>query len=40
LNTWKNYFCHLLNTHDTNDVRQIEVHTAEALVPYSIWFEA
>jgi hypothetical protein len=31
LNRWKNYFSQLLNVH--NDVRQIEVHTAEPLVP-------
>jgi hypothetical protein len=32
LNRWKNYFPHLLNVHNVNDVRQIEVHTAEPLV--------
>jgi hypothetical protein len=30
---WKSYFSQLLNVHDVSDVRQIEVHTAEALVP-------
>jgi hypothetical protein len=33
LNRWKNYFCQLLNVHNASDVRQIEVHTAEPLVP-------
>jgi hypothetical protein len=33
LNRWKNYFSQLLNVHDVSDVRQIEVHTAEPLVP-------
>jgi hypothetical protein len=32
-NIWKNYFSQLLNVHNINDVRQIEVHTAEPLVP-------
>jgi hypothetical protein len=33
LNRWKNYFSQLLNVHNVIDVRQIEVHTAELLVP-------
>jgi hypothetical protein len=33
LNRWKNYFSQLLNVHNVSDVRQIEVHTAEPLVP-------
>jgi hypothetical protein len=33
LNKWKNYFSQLLNVHDGSDVRQVEVHTAEPLVP-------
>jgi hypothetical protein len=33
LNRWKNYFSQLLNVHNASDVRQIEVHTAESLVP-------
>jgi hypothetical protein len=33
LNRWKNYFSQLLNMHDVSDVMQIEVHTAEPLVP-------
>jgi hypothetical protein len=30
---WKNYVSQLLNVHNISDVRQIEVHTAEPLVP-------
>jgi hypothetical protein len=33
LNRWKNYISQLLNVHNASDVRQIEVHTAETLVP-------
>jgi hypothetical protein len=33
LNRWKNYFSQLLNVHNVSDVVQIEVHTAEPLVP-------
>jgi hypothetical protein len=33
LNRWKNYFSQLLNVHNVSDVRQIEIHTAEPLVP-------
>jgi hypothetical protein len=33
LSMWKNYFCQLLNVHRVSDVRQIEIHTAEPLVP-------
>jgi hypothetical protein len=32
-NMWKNYFSQLLNLHNVSDVRQIEVHTAEPVVP-------
>jgi hypothetical protein len=32
-NTWKNYFCQVLNVHGVSDVRQTEIHTAEPLVP-------
>jgi hypothetical protein len=35
LNRWKNYFSQLLNVHNVSDVRQIEVHTAQPLVPGS-----
>jgi hypothetical protein len=33
LSRWKNYFSQLLNVHNVSDVRQIEVHMAEPLVP-------
>jgi hypothetical protein len=35
LNKWKKYFYQLLNVrvHGVSDVRQIEIHTAEPLVP-------
>jgi hypothetical protein len=33
LNRWQNYFSQLLNVHNVSDVRQIEVHIAEPLVP-------
>jgi hypothetical protein len=33
LNRWKNYVSQLLNVHKAIDGRQIEVHTAEPLVP-------
>jgi hypothetical protein len=33
LNMWKNFLCQLLNAHGPSDVRQIEKHTAELLVP-------
>jgi hypothetical protein len=33
LNRWKNYFSLSLNVHKVSDVRQIEVHKAEPLVP-------
>jgi hypothetical protein len=32
-NGWKSYFSQLLNVHNISDVRQIETHTAEPLVP-------
>jgi hypothetical protein len=33
VNRWKSYFCQLLIVHNISDVRQIEIHTAEPLVP-------
>jgi hypothetical protein len=33
LNRWKNYFSQLLNVHRVCDVRQIQIHIAELLVP-------
>jgi hypothetical protein len=40
LNRWKNNFSQLLNVHNISDVRQIEVHTAEPLLPGSSRLEA
>jgi hypothetical protein len=39
LNRWKNYCSQLLNVHRVSDVRQIEIHTAEPLVPDPNLFE-
>jgi hypothetical protein len=36
---WKKHFSQLLNVHRVSDVRQIEVHTAEPLVPDPSSFE-
>jgi hypothetical protein len=33
LNSWKNFFNQLLNVHGIHDVRQMDIHTAEPLVP-------
>jgi hypothetical protein len=33
LNRWKNFFNQLLNVHGVHDVKQMDVHTAEPLVP-------
>jgi hypothetical protein len=35
VNRWKNYFFQLLNVYNVSDVRQIEIHLAEPLVPGS-----
>jgi hypothetical protein len=35
LNRWKNYFSQLINVHNVSDIRHIEVHTVEPLVPGS-----
>jgi hypothetical protein len=32
LNSWKNYFCQLLNVHGAGGVRQTEMQAAEPLV--------
>jgi hypothetical protein len=32
-NRWKSYFSHLLSAHNASDVGQIEIHTAESIVP-------
>jgi hypothetical protein len=39
LNKWKIYFSQLLNIHRVGNVRQIEIHTAELLVPDPSPFE-
>jgi hypothetical protein len=39
LNRWKNYFSQLLNIHRVSDVRQIEIHRTESLVPDPSPFE-
>jgi hypothetical protein len=33
LNKWKNFFNQVLNVHGVHDVRQMDIHTAEPLVP-------
>jgi hypothetical protein len=33
LNRWKNFFSQLLNVHRVSDIRQIEIQTAEPLIP-------
>jgi hypothetical protein len=37
---WNSYFSQLLNVHCVSDVRKIEIHTAEPLVPGPIHLEA
>jgi hypothetical protein len=39
LNRWRNYFSRLLNVHRVSDVRQMEIHTIEPLVPETSPFE-
>jgi hypothetical protein len=36
---WRNFFSQLLNAHDFDDVRQVEIHTPEPLVPEPNAFE-
>jgi hypothetical protein len=33
LNRWKNFFNQVVNIHGVHDVRQMDIHTAEPLVP-------
>jgi hypothetical protein len=33
VNRWKSYFSQVLNVHNFSDLRQMEIHTAEPLVP-------
>jgi hypothetical protein len=40
LNRWKNYISQLLNVHTVSDVRQMEIHTTEPLVPGPSCLEA
>jgi hypothetical protein len=35
LNGWKNFFNQVLNVHGVHDIRQMDIHTAEPLVPES-----
>jgi hypothetical protein len=39
VNRWKSYVSQLMNVHDVTDIRQIETHTAEPLVPGPCHFE-
>jgi len=39
LNGWGDHFSQVLNVHGVNDIRQIEIHTAEPLVPEPRAFE-
>jgi hypothetical protein len=39
LNRWKNYFSHSVNVYCAGNIRQIEIHTAEPLVPDPSPFE-
>jgi hypothetical protein len=39
LNRWKKYFFQLLHVHWLSDVKQVEIHTAEPLVPDRSPFE-
>ena len=36
---WRNHFTQLFNVHGVSDVRHIEIHTAEPLVPEPSAFE-
>jgi hypothetical protein len=37
---WKNHFSQLFSVHGVSDVRQIDIHTAEPLVPQPSTLEA
>jgi len=39
MSRWRIYFSHLLNVHGFNDVREREIHSAEALLPEPSAFE-
>jgi len=36
---WRNHFSQLLHIHEVSEVKQIEIHTAEPLVPEPNAFE-
>ena len=36
---WRNYFSQILTVHEVKDVRQLEIHTVEPLVPELSAFE-
>jgi hypothetical protein len=36
LNRWKNYYSQFLNVYMVSDVSQIEIHTAEGIVPFAV----
>jgi hypothetical protein len=36
---WKNYFTQSLNVRNANDVKEVEVHTTQPLVPGPHWLE-
>jgi hypothetical protein len=37
LNTLKNFFNRVLNVHGVHDIRQMDIHTCEPLVPDLAW---
>jgi hypothetical protein len=39
LNKWKNFFILVLNVHGVHDFMQMDIHTAEPLVPEPSLFE-
>jgi hypothetical protein len=39
MNRWKKYYSQLLNVHRVSDIRQIDIHSAEPVVPDSSPFE-
>jgi hypothetical protein len=40
MNTWKNYSSQVLNVHGNNDVRETDIHIAEALLYEPRFFQA
>jgi hypothetical protein len=39
LNRWKNFFNQVLNVHAVYDIRQMDIHTAEPLIPEPVFVE-